>query len=383
MSIRIAMVAGEASGDLLGSGLIAAIKSRYPDTRIEGIGGPRMIAAGCKPLAPFERLSVMGLVEVLGRLPELLKIRSQIGKYFIENPPDIFVGIDAPDFNLVLERRLKAAAIPVVHYVSPTIWAWRKYRIRKIGDSVDLMLALFPFETEIYSNYRIPAAYVGHPLAYALESPPSQSRARKELGLSEDSPVLALLPGSRESEVNHLGRDFLLAAHQLSLNIKKLQVISPAVNDKLHVLIAAQWKKYAPGLDLRVIDGHSHQVLVAADTVLLASGTAALEAALLDRPMVIAYRLAPFTYFILKMLKMIKLQFFSLPNILVGERKVPEFIQNEISPENLSDALSKLFMDDEARQLQILAFAKIRKQLKAGGNELAAKRILQLVDSRK
>jgi lipid-A-disaccharide synthase len=329
------LVAGEASGDLLGADLIAGLLARFPDARFAGIGGPRMIAAGMQAWYPAEKLSVMGIVEVLKHLPELLAIRRDVYQRTLQMRPVAFIGIDAPDFNLGLERRLKRVGIRTAHYVSPSIWAWRENRAAKIGASADRVLCLFPMEPAIYARHGVAAQFVGHPLADAFALEPDQAAARRELGLPLEGPVLALLPGSRLGEIRRLGSDFLQAAALLKQQLPDLQIIAPMANAQCR----AEFEQLAGAKDCRIIDGHSHAAMLAADAVLLASGTAALEALLAKRPMVVAYRLAPLTHFIVKRLGMLRTDVYSLPNILAGRRIVPELMQEGCKPAALADTL--------------------------------------------
>jgi len=335
-SPQFVLVAGEASGDLLGADLIAGLRKRFPDARFAGIGGPRMIAAGLQAWYPAERLSVMGLVEVIKHLPALLAIRREVYKRTVQLRPAAFIGIDAPDFNLGLERKLKRAGVRTAHYVSPSVWAWREQRAATIGASADRVLCLFPMEPPIYARHGVAAQFVGHPLAAAFALDPDQTAARRELGLPQDVPVLALLPGSRLGEIKRLGGDFLAAAAILKQQLPGLHVVAPMANAACRAAFSSLERQPA---DLNVIDGHSHAALIAADAVLLASGTAALEALLAKRPMVVAYRLAPLTYWIVKTFGLLRTHVYSLPNILAGRKIVPELMQDECKPAALADAL--------------------------------------------
>lgn len=378
MTLRVGLVAGEASGDLLGAGLIEAIRAQVPDARFEGITGPRMEAAGCRVFATSERLAVMGLIEPLERLPELLRLRRRLLRHFLDDPPDVFVGIDAPDFNLALERRLRLRGIRTVHYVSPSVWAWREYRVRKIARSVDLMLTLFPFEAEFYRRHDVPVTFVGHPLAEDLPERTDPEGARRLLGLPHEGPVLALLPGSRSGEVQRLGRDFLAAAASLTARIPDLRVIAPMASPQTRGVFEAQRLEVAPELELDLFDGHSHEVMAAADAVLLASGTAALEAMLLKRPMVVAYRLAGLTYALLRQFRVMKVSRYSLPNLLAQRDVVAEFIQDAVTPGTLAAAVEPLLCDETARRAQLDVFEKVHQALRAGGSIRAAQAVLEL-----
>lgn len=317
------LVAGEASGDLLGAGLIRALRERFPDARFAGIGGAQMAATGMQIWHPAEKLSVMGLVEVLTHLPALLAVRRDVCKRTLLIRPAVFIGIDAPDFNLGLERKLKRAGIRTVHYVSPSVWAWRESRALRIGACADRVLCLFPMEPPIYARHGVDARFVGHPLADAFALEPDQAAARQALGLPDDVPVLALLPGSRLGEIQRLGRDFLDAATVLKNALPELRIVAPMANARCRAAFSA----LAPvPADLHIIDGNAHAAMIASDAVLLASGTAALEAALAKRPMTVAYRIAPLTHFIVKSLGMLRTDVYSLPNILAGKRIVPELM---------------------------------------------------------
>lgn len=377
--MRIAIVAGETSGDMLGAGLIQQLKQRYPDATFEGIGGPLMMAHGFNSLVPMERLSVMGLVEVLGRLFELLKVRRDLIKRWRANPPDVFIGIDAPDFNLTLEQKLRQSGIKTAHYVSPSVWAWRQKRVLKIAKSVDLMLTLFPFEARFYEEHDVPVKFVGHHLAdkIALETPTTQSC--EELGLDTDRQVVCLMPGSRGSEVERLGTVFLKTADLMLQKRHDLQFIIPAASVDRRNQIEQMLAHYPENLPVKVVLGRSQTCMAAADTILLASGTATLEAMLLKKPMVVSYIVAPLTYKILK--KLVTQPYISLPNLLAGRELVPEFIQHEASPENMANALlARLEDSDDMHQLHE-TFLFIHRQLKRNADEEAAAAIAELLDS--
>ncbi len=373
--LRIAIVAGEASGDILGADLIRSLRLRYPLARFEGVAGPRMIAAGCESFFPLEKLSVMGLVEVLKHLPELLGLRRQLYRHFSANPPDLFIGIDAPDFNLALERRLKAQGIPTAHYVSPSVWAWRQYRVKKIGRSVDLMLTLFPFEADFYRQHQVPVRFVGHPLADMIPETVDKQAVRARLGLPE-GPVVALLPGSRGSELGHLAGPFIEAAKLCQRALPDLHFVVPHASAKTRALFEEALAESGGQLPLTALDGQSQDAMAAADVVLLASGTATLEALLLKRPMVVAYKLAPLTYWLASCL--IKTPYYSLPNQLVGRACVAEITQHEVSPERLSREVLALLQAGEDQQ-QLAAFAQVGQQLRGGASERAAEALSDLL----
>jgi lipid-A-disaccharide synthase len=370
--LKIALVAGETSGDILGAGLMQAIKARHPDAQFVGVGGPRMQAEGLASYFPMERLAVMGLVEVLGRLPELLRRRRLLIQTLIAEQPDVFVGIDAPDFNLGVELSLRRAGIRTVHYVSPSVWAWRQKRVLKIHQACDLMLTLFPFEARFYEEQQVPVCFVGHPLADVIPLAADRSAARASLGLPEQGTVVALLPGSRGGEVERLGSLFLDAAERLRALRPGLRFVLPCASAERR----AQLETMLAGRQLAVtlLDGRSHEALAACDAVLIASGTATLEALLFKRPMVVAYRVAPLTYRILR--RLVKSPYVSLPNLLAGRLLVPELIQDAATPDALAGALAPLLDDGQA---QTEGFDAIHHALRRGASERAAEAVLQLV----
>lgn len=371
--LTIALVAGEASGDILGAGLMQALKACHPDVRFVGVGGPRMQAEGLDSYFPMERLAVMGLVEVLGRLPELLKRRRRLIRTLIAERPDVFVGIDAPDFNLGVELKLRRAGIRTVHYVSPSVWAWRQKRVLKIRRACDLMLTLFPFEARFYEAQQVPVCFVGHPLADAIPLQAERSAARAALGLPEQGGVVALLPGSRGGEVERLGGLFLDAAERLGALRPGVRFVLPCANAERR----AQLEAMLAGRDLpvRLLDGRSHEALAACDAVLIASGTATLEALLFKRPMVVAYRVAPLTYRILK--RLVRSPYISLPNLLAGRLLVPELIQDAASPEALASTLLPLLDDGRA---QTDGFDAIHRTLRRDASARAAEAVLLLAE---
>lgn len=370
--LRVALVAGEASGDILGSGLMRALKARHPDVEFIGVGGPRMEAEGLASLFPMERLAVMGLVEVLGRLPELLRRRKQLIADLIAARPDVFIGIDAPDFNLGVELKLRQAGIRTVHYVSPSVWAWRQKRVFKIRDACDLMLTLFPFEAKFYTEHQVPVCFVGHPLADDIPLEADRAQARRALGLPEEGAVVALLPGSRGGEVAKLGSLFLDAAERLRVLRPELHFVLPCANAERR----AQLEQMLAGrnLSLTLLDGQSHLALAACDAVLIASGTATLEALLYKRPMVVAYKVAPLTYRILK--RLVKSPYVSLPNLLAQRMLVPELIQDAATPDSLAQTLAPLIVDGQA---QTDGFDQIHRTLRRDASARAADAVLELV----
>ena len=371
--IRVALVAGEASGDILGSGLMQAIKQRHPDAEFIGVGGARMEAEGLKSFFPMERLAVMGLVEVLGRLFELLRRRRQLARELIAAKPDVFIGIDAPDFNLGLELKLRRAGIKTVHYVSPSVWAWRQKRVLKIREACDLMLTLFPFEAQFYDEHQVPVRFVGHPLADAIPQQADRAAAREALDLPQDEPVVALMPGSRGGEVARLGELFLDAAIRLRALRPGIHFLLPCATperrEQLEQMLAGR------DLPLTLLNGRSHEALAACDAVLIASGTATLEALLYKRPMVVAYRVAPLTYRVLK--RLVKSPYISLPNLLAERLLVPELIQDAATPEALAQAVAPLI---DGGQVQTEGFDLIHRALRRDASVSAADAVLKLAE---
>ncbi|HUD42220.1 MAG TPA: lipid-A-disaccharide synthase [Dokdonella sp.] len=376
------LVAGEASGDLLGADLIAGLRARFPDARFAGVGGPRMVAAGLEAWHPAEDLAVMGLVEVVRHLPRLLAIRRDVRRRTLALRPDVFIGIDAPDFNLGLERSLKDAGIRTVHYVSPSVWAWREQRAEKIGRSADRVLCLFPMEPAIYARHGVDARFVGHPLADAFAMTPDRAAARAALGLPADGPVLALLPGSRLGEIRRLGTDFLDAAALLARELPGLQVLAPMANAACRAAFEDLAAARAGAVNLRILDGQAHAAMIAADAVLLASGTAALEALLAKRPMTVAYRLAPWTYRLVKGLGLLKVDRYSLPNHLAGRDLVPELMQDACTPEALAASLRPWLLAPGLTPELAEAYARIHRALIGDPGHAAAAAIAELIAAR-
>ncbi len=381
--MRIAIVAAEPSGDQLAAGLMQALKDLQPDIRFEGIGGPQMAEQGLESRFPMERLSVMGLVEVLGRLPELLKMRRELIRHWLQSPPDLFIGVDAPDFNLKLEQRLKAASIPTVHYVSPTVWAWRQKRVKKIRAAADLVLSIFPFEQEFLQTHGIPCTYVGHPLARQYPLQPDRQAARQHLGLPPDASVLAVLPGSRGGEVQRLARPFLQTAAACAQQIPGLAVIAPLATQKTQAAFHQACRKYAPELDVVTARNNTPEVLAAADVVLVASGTATFEALLCKRPMVVGYKLNPLTYQIIQKLGMLKINHVSMANLLSEEPLAPEFIQQSCEADQLLPAVMRLFQD-KALVAQIeQQYARVHSSLIMDTNRLAAQAVMDMLEEKR
>ena len=376
MTPRIALCAGETSGDQLGAGLIEALRERFPDARFAGIGGDAMRAAGMDTWFDADELAVMGLAEVLAHLPRLLKLRKAFRQRVLEWKPDVFIGIDAPDFNLGVERWLKQRGVRTVHNVSPSIWAWRENRALKIGESADRVLCLFPMEPPIYARHGVDAAFIGHPLADAIALQPDRAGARSVLGESSDAPLLALLPGSRLGEIRRMLPDFAEAARRLAAEVPGLRVLVPAANAQCRATIDAILGD-APGF--RVIDGQAQPIMIASDAVLLASGTAALEAMLCKRPMVVGHRIAPLTHRIVRMFGMLKSAHVSLPNVLAGEELIPELLQDDCTPDNLHAALLRWFRDDDAVAALQPRFLAIHQTLRRDASARAADAVAQLL----
>lgn len=374
--LHIAIVAGESSGDLLGAGLIKALRIRFPDAEFSGIGGPQMLGLGFRSLFPMERLAVMGLVEVLGRLRELLSIRKSLLQHYIANPPDVFIGIDSPDFNLDLELSLRNSGTRTMHYVSPSVWAWRPERVLKIKKAVDRILCLFPFEKKFYDAEHVPATFVGHPLGDMLPLHSDQQAARRALELPEHGLIVALLPGSRSSEIKYLAEPFIRAARLCLKTLPDLQFVVPLVNEKRHHQFETILNQVDPDLPVRLVSGRSREVMAASDAILLASGTATLEAALVKRPMVVAYRMAWLTVKLLR--PRIKLSHFSLPNLLAGRQLVPEFIQEACTPENLAVALLDWLEHPDKVKSLYQAFTTIHESLRGDADIRAAEAVAEL-----
>ncbi|TMO53279.1 lipid-A-disaccharide synthase [Pseudoalteromonas phenolica] len=377
--ITIGVVAGELSGDILGAGLIRALKVHYPNARFIGIAGPKMQAEGCESLFDMEELSVMGLVEVLGRLPRLLKIRKQLVQHFIDNPPDVYVGIDAPDFNLRVEKPLKAAGIKTVQYVSPSVWAWRQKRIFNIAEATSLVLSLLPFEKAFYDKHEVPCTFVGHTLADDIPLETDTNAARAKLNLSAEDIVLALLPGSRGSEVGLLSETYLQTAQKLQERIPELKVIVPLVNDKRRAQFTEIKEKAAPNLKVQLLDGQSSEAMTAANAVLLASGTATLEAMLYKKPMVVGYKFKPVSYWIFKNFFTFNIKYFSLPNLLADAPLVPEFLQDECNSDALADALFPMLKGGS--QALIDKFYDIHNNIRLDASKQAALAVKELINA--
>lgn len=378
MPLTIGMVAGEASGDLLGAHLIAALRTHLPDARFVGIGGPKMQAQGLDSLFPMERLAVRGYAEVLRHYPGLVWMRRKLRLALLEARPQLFIGVDAPDFNLGLEAGLKRAGVPVVHYVSPSIWAWRGGRIAAIARSVDQVLTLFPFEEAIYRKAGVAATYVGHPLADLIPEQDQTASTRAQLKISPERKVFALLPGSRQSELRYMADTFIATAKLLAQKIEQPLFLVPLVSrETREIFEAALYRANAPELPLTVLFGHARDALAAADVALVASGTATLEAALLKKPMVITYKMAAGSWLLMR--RMGYLPYIGLPNILAGEFVVPELLQHDATPENLAQALHNALTDSVVRARLPQRFSAIHRELKRNTAEQAAKAVLPLL----
>ncbi|HQU15131.1 MAG: lipid-A-disaccharide synthase [Chromatiales bacterium 21-64-14] len=378
---RIVLVAGEASGDLLGAGLIRSLRERVPGAVFEGVAGPRMEAAGCGVWFSADRLAVMGLAEVLTRLPGLVALRRELLRRLRLDPPDALIGIDAPDFNLGLERRAKSLGIPTVHYVSPSVWAWRQGRVQAIRRAVDLMLTLFPFEAAFYRSHGVPVRYVGHPLADEIPVDDDQrSAARARLGLDPHAETIALLPGSRGGELRRLAAPFIATAQWCLARRPGLQFVAPMVDVQARTLFERALARRAarsPGVAVRICEGCARDALAAADVVLVASGTATLEAMLCARPMVVAYRLHPVTYWIVR--RLVRIPRVALPNLLSGEALVPEYLQQGVVPARLGAALLHWLDDPQARSAVAERFAALHWELRRDASTQAAAAILDQV----
>ncbi|MGR5129567.1 lipid-A-disaccharide synthase [Photobacterium swingsii] len=373
--LRIGIVAGEISGDILGAGFIKAVKEQYPDAEFVGVAGPRMIEAGCEALFDMEELAVMGIVEVFGRLPRLFKIKAELVKYFSDNPPDVFVGIDAPDFNLRLERDLKDSGIKTVHYVSPSVWAWRQKRIFKIEAATNLVLAFLPFEKAFYDKFNVPCEFVGHTMADAIPLQTDQLAARDLLGLDNSKRWLAVLPGSRGGEMSMIAAPFIETCQRLQQQHPDLGFVVALVNDKRRQQFEQAWRDTAPELNFVLVDDTARNVMIASDAVLLASGTVSLECMLVKRPMVVGYIVKPLTAWIAR--RMLKTKYVSLPNILADKELVPELLQENCTPEKLAEQVNHYLSTDNSELLA--EFSQLHQRIRCNADQKAAQAVLNLI----
>lgn len=374
--LRIGIVAGEISGDILGAGFIEAVKAQYPDAEFVGVAGPRMQAAGCQALFDMEELAVMGIVEVLGRLPRLFKIKAELVRYFTDNPPDVFVGIDAPDFNLRLERDLKDHGIKTVHYVSPSVWAWRQKRIFKIEKATNLVLAFLPFEKAFYDKFNVPCEFIGHTMADAIPLETDKLAARQLLNLDPNQRYLAVLPGSRGGEMELIAPPFIETCRLLKQQHPDLGFVVALVNQKRREQFEQAWQSIAPELDFVLVDDTARNVMIASDAVLLASGTVALECMLVKRPMVVGYKVKPLTAWFAK--RMLKTKYVSLPNILADKELVPELLQEECEPAKLAEQVNRFLAQDNSDL--IAEFNQMHQWIRCDADKQAAQAVLKLID---
>lgn len=376
-AITFAIVVGEHSGDTLGEGLMKQLQKAHPSAKFVGIGGPKMQALGFESLFDMDELSVMGVFEVLGRLRRLLHIRKSLTEYFIQTPPDVFIGIDAPDFNLTLEQRLKQQGIKTVHYVSPSVWAWREKRVFKIEKATNMVLSLLPFEKAFYDKHQVPCTFVGHSLADDIPLYSDKAEAREKLALNQNAKILALMPGSRGGELSRLVEPFLATAEQLIArkNEQELIFVVPMISEKRAQQFKELHAKYAPHIPVTIIIGKTQQVMAASDCLLTASGTVTLEAALIKRPMVICYKFNPLTYHMFK--GFVKLKWFSLPNLMANKALVPELLQSQVTVDNILPLVEERLYSDQSQLNQ--EFIEIHRTLKQNASEKAAMAVLNLM----
>ncbi|OTQ70989.1 lipid-A-disaccharide synthase [Gilliamella apis] len=374
--LTIALVAGETSGDILGAGLIRTLKKHHPNIKFVGIAGPLMQTEGCQAWYEMDELSVMGIVEVLGRLRRILAIRRDITKRLIDLKPDVFIGIDAPDFNLSLEGKLKQAGIKTIHYVSPSVWAWKQKRVFKIKRNTNLILAFLPFEKAFYDKFDVPCRFIGHKMADDIPLEPDQTAMRQQLGIPVDCQCLALLPGSRHAEVTLLSEPFLKAAQLLRDKLPDLHIVVPLVNSKRRVEFEQIKAEIAPELKLQLLDGHAREAMIASNAAILASGTVALECMLAKCPMVVGYKMKAFTFWLAK--KLIKTAYVSLPNILAGKEIVPELLQHDCTPENIANHVLP-FLEGDNTELKA-TFLALHKQIRCNADEQAAQAVLDVLE---
>lgn len=373
--LTIAIVAGETSGDILGAGLIRALRDRYPNIRFVGIAGPKMQAEGCEAWYQMDELAVMGIVEVLGKLRRILAIRKDITQRIKALKPDLFIGIDAPDFNLSLEGKLKQAGIKTIHYVSPSVWAWKQKRVFKIKRNTDLILTFLPFEKAFYDKYDVPCRFIGHKMADDVALFPDQNNMREKLGIPPGQRVLSLLPGSRHAEVTLLSAPFLQAAQLVSQSITNLHIVVPLANSKRRQEFEQIKAQVAPELNVQLLDGHAREAMMASDAAILASGTVALECMLAKCPMVVGYKMKPFTFWLAK--KLVKTPYVSLPNILAGKQIVPELLQDDCTPVNIANHITTLLTSDNSSLKE--TFLALHQQIRCQADEQAAKAVLDVI----
>ncbi|CDG48894.1 lipid-A-disaccharide synthase [Serratia symbiotica] len=373
--LTIGLVVGETSGDILGTGLIRALKARVPNARFVGVAGPLMQAEGCEAWYEMEELAVMGVVEVLECLPRLLKLRKDLTRRFSDLKPDVFVGIDAPDFNITLEGRLKKRGIRTIHYVSPSVWAWRQKRVFKIGKATDLVLAFLPFEKAFYDRFNVPCRFIGHTMADAMPLQPDRLAARVAFGIDPQVRCLALLPGSRSAEVEMLSADFLKTAQRLRSHYPDLEVVVPLVNAKRREQFERIKAEVAPELTVHLLNGQGREAMIASNAALLASGTAALECMLAKCPMVVGYRMKSFTFWLAQ--RLVKTPYVSLPNLLAGREIVTELLQDDCVPDKLAAALMPLLEDSSQSEKLKQAFLSLHKSIRCGADEQAAQAVLE------
>ena len=375
--MKFGLVAGEASGDVLGAGLIRALREQIPDATFEGVAGPAMVAAGCEQWEPADSLAVMGLVEPLRHIPRLLRLRKKLARRWIASPPDVFIGIDAPDFNLGLECKLRQAGIRTAHYVSPSIWAWRAGRVKKIRKAADTVMCILPFEPPLYEQHDVHAVFVGHPKAHEAPEHVDQEQARQALGIGDDL-VVAVMPGSRRGEVQRLGSILANAASRIAVARPDAQFVTPVASPRLRPLFEQQLAEAGMMDRFTLVDGQAQVVMAAADVVLQASGTAVLEAALLRKPAVAMYRLAPLSYLIIKYLLRVNMAHYTLPNLLAGETLVPEFMQGDARPGPIAEAVLE-FLDDPDRRRDVAErFDRLRRELALDADQRAAAAVIEL-----
>lgn len=378
--LTIGLVAGERSGDILGAGLIRALKQKVPNACFFGIAGPLMQEEKCESWYEMEELAVMGIVEVFKKIPRLFQIRVDITRRFSKLQPDVFIGIDVPDFNISLEKKLKKKGIKTIHYVSPSVWAWRQNRIFKIGKATDLLLIFLPFEKSFYDRYNISSRFIGHTMADIIPLHPDKEAARAHLNITNNAKCLAILPGSRSSEVEMLTADFLHAAKILKKDFPCLQILVPIVNQQCRRQFERIYREVSPNLSLKILDGQSRIAMIAADVTLLASGTASLECMLVKCPMVVGYRMNSVTYWLVK--RMIKISFISLPNLLAGKELVKEFIQKDCHPEKLAKSLKSLLIDKKKIENLKKNFLKLHESIRCHADQQAAEAVLKLTKNK-